>query len=396
MFVAPSVGVRRSRALVCAAGVLALVSISTWLFAAERHGVIPPGNYVAATLPDWPLTEAHATTLRNDALRRAAVRLDAPGPLRRPRPAYSDPLDDEIVSCRYLRDDPTGTSAKFNCVLPDGELVKVKYGRNPEIHAEVAGSALITALGFPADEMHIVPRLRCFGCPRFSFLAMQLLWLTSSTGLLSPHGHEDAFTEFEWVAVERKFPAPAIEAGDTKGWAWWEIGQSNAPLQDLDALRLVAIFLAHWDNKSQNQRLVCLDDMPTAPDQPCSRPLAMIQDVGSTFGPIKMNVARWRELSMWTDRRNCTVSMRAMPFGGGTFPETHISEAGRIEAVRLFAAMDDDAVRRLFADARFPDFYSPTDDKRDLDAWAAAFRYRVDQLAMAGPCPAPGKASDLD
>ena len=202
MFVAPSVGVRRSRALVCAAGVLALVSISTWLFAAERHGVIPPGNYVAATLPDWPLTEAHATTLRNDALRRAAVRLDAPGPLRRPRPAYSDPLDDEIVSCRYLRDDPTGTSAKFNCVLPDGELVKVKYGRNPEIHAEVAGSALITALGFPADEMHIVPRLRCFGCPRFPFLAMQLLWLTSSTGLLSPHGHEDAFTEFEWVAVE--------------------------------------------------------------------------------------------------------------------------------------------------------------------------------------------------
>ena len=31
---------------------------------------------------------------------------------------------------------------------------------------------------------------------------------------------------------------------------------------DLDALRLLARVLAHWDNKSENQRLVCLDGPP--------------------------------------------------------------------------------------------------------------------------------------
>ena len=31
----------------------------------------------------------------------------------------------------------------------------------------------------------------------------------------------------------------------------------------MDALRLAAIVLAHWDHKSENQRLVCLDDGPS-------------------------------------------------------------------------------------------------------------------------------------
>lgn len=374
---------RHKRLLAGSAVVVGLVSISTWLLAAEHRGASFPIDYTAAELPNWPVTAGAEDDIRWDALRRAKVRLPKheAGPPREIRPASGPEL-----SCRFLRDDPTGTSAKFNCVLPDGEVVKVKYGRNPEIHAEVAATRLLSALGFPADEMEIVPRLRCHGCPRFPFLAMQLLWLTSSTELLAPHGHDDGFTDFEWVAVERKFPAAPIEKEDTKGWGWWEMTKTGAPRADLDALRLTAMFLAHWDNKSENQRLVCLDPLPAAPDQPCARPLAMIQDVGSTFGPIKMNVARWYELPIWTDRRACVVSMRALPFGGGTFPDTRISEEGRVEAVRLFAAFDDDAVRRLFTDARFPEFYSGTRDERDLEAWVAAFRHRVEQLARAGPC----------
>ena len=60
-------------------------------------------------------------------------------------------------------------------MLDGGEVVKVKYNRNPEIQAEVAATRLVSRLGFGADRVEIVPRLRCYGCPRFPFLTMRLL-----------------------------------------------------------------------------------------------------------------------------------------------------------------------------------------------------------------------------
>jgi len=47
--------------------------------------------------------------------------------------------------------------------------VKVKYGGTGEIPAEIAGTSLLRALGFGADRMYVVPRVRCYGCPRFPF-----------------------------------------------------------------------------------------------------------------------------------------------------------------------------------------------------------------------------------
>ena len=55
---------------------------------------------------------------------------------------------------------------------------------------------------------------------------------------------------------------------------------------------------------------------------------------------------------------------------------------------RRLAALSDAEVRGLFAAARFPDYQITTDDTRDLEAWTAAFRFRVDQILTAGPCPA--------
>jgi hypothetical protein len=141
------------------------------------------------------------------------------------------------------------------------------------------------------------------------------------------------YTDFEWVAVEQRFPAPAIETDRITGWEWRELDQAEAPRAEVDAFRLLAAFLAHWDNKSQNQRLVCLDQVsPKAKATSgavCERPLAMIQDLGASFGPPKVNLARWRDLPVWHDRTTCMLSMRALPFEGATFEDVTISEAGR-------------------------------------------------------------------
>lgn len=343
---------------------------------------------------EWLIPEDTADAVRADAFRRAQVRIPRSAPislddiaLSQTTPVTAAPPAEPIL-CRYAYDEPSGTSAKFDCVLESGHVVKVKYGRNSEIHAETAASALLTALEYPADHVQIAPRLRCVGCPRYPFLMSQLLALAHLPHPLAPDGYDHGYTDFEWVSVESKFPAPAIETAGVKGWAWYELARSEAPRADLDAFRLLAAFLAHWDNKSENQRLVCLDQGPAPPDGACARPLLMMQDVGATFGPTKVNLHAWRDRPIWLDRAECRVTMRDLPFEGATYPDVQISEHGRIQFAQQIAVLSDEDVRKLFLDAKFPEFYSSTDDRRDLDAWVDAFRHRVDQVINAGPCPA--------
>jgi hypothetical protein len=364
---------------------VAIASFSSWLLAAQSQGALPRGDFTPQPGAAWTLTGPDAETLRHDALSRAAVYVPDGVTARETGPGGTG-RDAEVVACRFLRAAPTGTSAKFDCVLDGGAIVKIKYSRNPEIQAEVAATRLARALGFGADRVDIVPRLRCFGCPRFPFFTTRVLSSGFADRLLGMYGYDGGYTDFEWVALERKFPAPAIETATHHGWAWWELEQSTALPADVDALRLLAVFLAHWDNKAENQRLVCLDD-PAGAAGRCDRPLALVQDLGATFGPNKVNLARWREFPIWSDRAACRVSLHRLPFGGGTFPDHTISEAGRIRLGRQLAALSDGQVRRLFAEARFPEYHTGTDDDRDLQAWTRAFRFRADQIVKAGPCP---------
>ena len=113
----------RSRLALVFGGLLLFAGIVTWVFAAEARGSLPAGSFEVRHQPDWLVTAAHADVIRRDALTRAVVRVPAP-------PEPSSDLPDSLV-CRYLSDEPSGTSAKFNCVLDGGEIIKVKYGRNP-------------------------------------------------------------------------------------------------------------------------------------------------------------------------------------------------------------------------------------------------------------------------
>jgi hypothetical protein len=381
--------------------VAAVATFSTWLLAAESRGSLPGGDFTPRQDDEWILSGNDAASVRRDALHRATFRVPQRAGTHRALRHESRPSAG-TVTCRFLRAIPTGTSAKFDCVLDGGQVVKIKYSRNPEIQAEVAATRLLTALGFGADHVEIVPRLRCHGCPRFPFLTMRLLSPRLVDHVIGRYGYENAYTDFEWVALERKFPAPAIETATLKGWAWWELNDSAAPRHELDAIRLLAVFLTHWDNKADNQRLVCLDDLPAEAGshesqvpaasgfsrKRCHHPLALIQDLGATFGPNKVNLARWRALPIWNDRFACRLSMRHLPFEGGTFPDVVVSEQGRTLLGRRLAALSDADVRSLFEVARFPDYQSTTDDGRDLEAWTQAFRYRVEQIVNAGPCPA--------
>ena len=378
--------------LAATALLVSIVGVSTWLAAADYATIPPRGDFQERELPSLTLSGAHAKQERLDALSRATF-IVPPG-FPRFHPDVPDPLRKPVPACFFLPSDLSGTTPKFDCVFAGGDTVKVKYGHDAEIHGEAAATALLTLLGYGADTITIIPRLRCYGCPRHPFVAAHLRKLFHMPFV--PESVPGGFTDFEWVAVEHKFPAPAIETDLVSGWEWRELDRVNAPRDEVDAFRLLAAFLAHWDNKSQNQRLVCLDQVHLKADttltrsgsaeRECERPLAMIQDLGASFGPPKVNLARWRDLPIWYDRTTCTLSMRALPFEGATFEDVQIREAGRALAASRLATITDAQIERLFADARFPEFQAGTGDERDLKAWTAAFKSRVKQIADA-KCP---------
>jgi len=349
---------------------IAIVTIA-WL-------VVPPG--MMPTLASDPPVDAGATRARLGALTRARVFADGAA-----EPSEA-PVDE--IECRFLDTPVSGTTAKFDCMLDSGNRLRVKYGWTGEIHGEVATTHLLAALGFGADDVSMARRVRCYGCPRWPMLARQAAGRLHLENVLKEHIDYERYTDFDWVSVERRGVYHELKFGGQEGWSWNELSAidpaaGGATHAEVDAFRLMAMFLNHWDNKASNQRLVCppvraSNNAPQSNDAPeCDHPLAMIQDVGSTFGPSKVNFQSWSESPLWTDAASCRVSMKHLPYHGGTFQDIAISEEGRRLLADRLTKLTTSQLTALFTNARFD----------DVGRWVAAFERRVDAIAHRPPCP---------
>jgi hypothetical protein len=297
------------------------------------------------------------------------------------------------VSCRFALEPVRGTTPKFNCELPGGEIVKVKYGtRNPELFAEVAATRLLAALGFGADQMYLVSRVRCVGCPAMPFPALRCHARTGfGTACFLGGPDYSRAVAFEPAVLERRADGRRIEAVANQGWAWYELdridpARGGSPRSHVDAMRLMAVILAHWDNKAENQRLVCRDS-PTGARDACAAALALMQDLGATFGPSKVDLPNWRRVAVWKDARTCRVSMEQLPFGGATFPEQRVSEQGRLFLLGLLDQLSPSQLEELFSSSGLTRTDAVTGEGRDPGEWVSAFRDKVRQVREAGPCP---------
>ncbi len=331
-----------------------------------------------------PAASAEERSARERALTRAKV-LFEPSPLGDDgfdRDPNAGTIDPHLTTCTILPGEPTGTTPKFDCQLENGEKIKVKYGWTREIPAEIAATRLLQALGFPSDRMSRVEKLRCYGCVISPFHLRMAAAMVGLARTFERHLDYSRATEFSDVAVERKFPGDAVETSTDKGWGFNELSKidaarGGATRAEIDALRLVAMFLVHWDNKVENQRLVCLGR-----EAPCDRAIAMLHDLGSDFGPYKVDASGWKNTPIWADASACTLSMKGLPYGGATFEDVRISEAGRQLLAERLGAFTTDQIVTLFRSAGFS----------DLDQWVSAFEDKVRQIADAR-CPSVTGAS---
>ncbi len=336
--------------------------------------------------------------IRDEAFARARVWSNPEIPIAQFDFAANPPRGFQIsddVSCRFVIQKLSGRTQKFHCQMPDGRIFKVKYGaQNAELQAEVAGTRLLRALGFSADDMFVVRAVHCDGCPRFPFHSLQCNETLELPALCfgGPFAGDGVQT-FTSAVIERRFEGTVIEGFDDQGWNWYELNRidasrGGATRAEIDAFRLLAVVLAHWDNKAANQRLIC----PTGrelPDGQCAAPVAMIQDLGATFGPIRVDLPSWRATPVWHDRAACTISMRALPYDGATFPEVSVSEAGRLMIVRLLEQLSHRQLRDLFIASRITSYDAIDGEGRDPDAWARVFEDKVREIRTGGACPNP-------
>jgi len=334
---------------------------------------------------------------RDAALARAIVWIEPAVPISKFDFSANPPGEGSFdaradVECTFTTKKIGGTTPKFYCTMPDGETLKVKYGEpNGEIPAEIAATRLLSALGFPTDRMYRVRTVKCRGCPILPQQALQCLERGGPKAVCMEGSTENTLVTFEHAAIERSFDGKKIEAEEDQGWSWYELDKIDAraggsPRAHVDALRLVAMVLAHWDNKGANQRLVCPDGRERT-DGSCAAPLAIIQDLGATFGPKKMDLPNWKQVAVWSDARACKVSMSALPFSGATFPERQISEDGRQFALKLLRQLSREQLDALFIAAGVSSFNHVIAEAHTPRAWTDAFLAKVDQIASAGPCP---------
>jgi hypothetical protein len=294
-------------------------------------------------------------------------------------------LKDSPVTCRFVPEPVKGTTPKFACELPDGEIVKIKYGRTPEIPAEVGATRLLSALGFAADRVSFVRTLHCVGCPPTPFRLRQIAETLLLAGFFERTLDYDVVRTFADVAIERKFPGTPIEAESIEGWdftelMWVDPKKGGADRGEIDALRLVAVLLGHWDNKAANQRLVCLDPVPKDASTSCTRPLLMLQDVGATFGPSKTNRERWANVPIWEDAATCTTGMTSLPYHGATFRPVQVSEAGRLLLAGRIRQLTRQQMFDLFEHAGFA-------RHGDTHAWVSVLEEKIRAIVDRPPCP---------
>jgi len=297
------------------------------------------------------------------------------------------PATGESIECTHVKKKMTGNTPKFACAPAGGHELKVKYGGdNGEVYAEVLGTRLLWGLGFGADRMYSV-RIVCHDCPK------------TLNGMTSGPDKQ----VFDPAAIEHKMAGAPFRPDE--GWTWDELEMVSADAggatrAQVDALKLLAVFMQHTDTKREQQRLICREESKheAAEEQkdmkgpmPCAQPFMYINDLGVTFGRANRgngnrtgstNLSEWARTPVWKDGAACVGNLPKS--ATGTLDDPVISEDGRRFLADLLVQLSDQQIRDLFDSARVTlrvrDPHEPRSGLPTVDEWVDAFKQKRDQI----------------
>jgi hypothetical protein len=124
-------------------------------------------------------------------------------------------------------------------------------------------------------------------------------------------------------------------------------------------------------------------------EERCEKPFLLLHDLGSTFGPSKVDLEEWEKAPIWEDRATCLTSMRDLPFNGATFGQARISDEGRRFLGSMLTRLSDRQLTDLFTTSRFDDPLGLFRRSSPVAQWVRVFKDRARQIAAGPACPAP-------
>lgn len=271
--------------------------------------------------------------------------------------------------------------------------LKVKYrvGSSPrhrDMYTEVAATRLFEALGFPADRMYPVRRVRCHRCPGDPF----------PDAPAGPPGRWATFTE---VAVELRYLGPEGDDADTLHEGGWSFGDevwrlrtgegrsafSPRQKRHLDELLLLLGLLEHTSNLPEQNRLVCRrrSRRRLMGLELCPETTMLVHDLGSVFSKKSAeSFETWRDVPVLRED-GCVLALELKVRRGDAAREYRISEEARRSFVARIDRLSDAELSAVFEAARF-DRYDPSLAARGLGReeifalWTGALRDKVDAI----------------
>ncbi len=127
---------------------------------------------------------------------------------------------------------------------------------------------------------------------------------------------------FDPAVIERE-SGSKVEVPGYEGWAFPELDKltekdGGATRAQVDALKLLAVFIQHSDSKPGQQEIVCQQgrkQKDAKGNETCAEAWLVIKDLGGSFGKAtklntsKMNLADWDSTVIWKDAKQCIGDM---------------------------------------------------------------------------------------
>ncbi len=157
---------------------------------------------------------------------------------------------------RFVQEDRSGTSPKFDVTDSSGVRWKVKIG--PEVQGEVAATRLVFGAGYYTDEDYFLPEIQVQNMP---------LRLKRDKELVFPGGIVKS------VRMERHIP----EQKKVGNWRWRDRAASNQ--RDVNGLKALMALINNWDLKDENTAIYKRQNAAGETEY-----IYAVSDLGAAFG----------------------------------------------------------------------------------------------------------------